>query len=289
MKRALIFSGLLLLFLALTFPHDLIVRRILSSQLGSSGIEATVNTVRPSFWPLGYRLDGLTFSRDGFRADIQSVHVGVGFSGDFNFDADACGGILRGSMARYRGADGQTSRSLEVNFDAVDPSTCLELSGPAVAGRFSGVLELEGIGRGKQAADIARAGTLTIEGRDGTLSGYLPTSRLTKPSGKQREPQPIGNWDFSRVNIDARLSDARIVVTHADAEAEGLAWETGTAKVDLGRGTPRIEVELKAKRIDESGRSKAILALLPKAVEKDGWRRYRIVGTPSSLQLAGLR
>jgi len=289
MKRTAMFVVLLLVFLAWTFPHELVVRRILRSRLGTSGVEATVAAVRPSFWPLGYRLDGLALSRDGFRADIQSVHVGVGLSGNVSFNADACSGSVRGSLDRDRGTDGATTRNLEVHFDDVDPSTCLELAGPAVAGKFSGVLALEGIGHGKQTTEFARVGTLTLEGRAGSLSGYLPSGRITKPSGKHREPQPIGRWEFARLNIDARLADARIVVTHADAEAEGLEWETGAAKVDLARGTPRIEVELRAKRIDDSARSKAILALLPRAVEKEGWRRYRIVGTPSSLQLVGLK
>ena len=289
MRRALVFFGLLLVFLAWTFPHELVVRRLLSSQLGSSGLEATVVAVKPSLWPLGYRLDGLALSREGFRAEIDSVHVGVGFTGNLSFDADACAGILRGSLERTHADDGGTMRNLEVHFDDVDPSTCLELGGPAVGGKFSGVLALQGIGRGKQASEIARAGSLTLEGRDGSVSGTLPSTRITKPSGKRREPQPIGRWEFARLSIDARLADSRIVVTHANAEAEGLEWETGAAKVDLGRGTPRVEVELRAKRLDDSARSKAILALLPKSAEKDGWRRYRIVGTPSSLQLAGLK
>ncbi len=289
MKRALIFVALFVAFLLWTFPHELVVRRMLASRLTGSGVEVTLANARPQLWPLGYRLDGLSLARDGLRANIDSLRVGFGLTGSLRFDADACTGALSGTVARGRATDGGRSRDLELHFDEVDPSTCVELTGPAVDGRFSGVLMLQGLGRGSQVAEIAEAGSLALDGREGSLSGYLPSSRPAKAPGKHREPQPIGRWEFTRMHLDARLDDGRIVIEQAEAEAEGLAWETGEAKIDLSRSTPRLDVQLRAKRLDDSARSKAILALLPKAVEKDGWRRYRIVGTSSSIQLAGLK
>jgi type II secretion system protein N len=289
MKRVLVFAALLVAFLLWTFPHDLVVRHLLASRLGGSGVVATVRDVHPRIWPLGYRLDELVLSQGGFRASIDSLRIGIGLTGGFRFSADACAGALSGTLDRRRGQNGDATRVLDLRFDEVDPSTCLELVGPTVGGRFSGVLALEGLGKGTQAAPFARAGLLTLEGREGSLSGYLPSARPPKASGKRREPQPIGSWEFTRMHVDARLDSGRIVVTRGEAEAEGLQWETAAAKIDISRSTPRIEVELRAKRLDDSARSKAILALLPKATEKDGWRRYRIVGTTSSIQLAGIK
>lgn len=289
MKRAAVFAALLVAFLLWTFPHELVVRRLLASRLAGSGVEATVGDVRPRIWPLGYALDELVLSRDGFRVSIDSLRVGVGLTGGVRFSADACDGAVNGTLGRRRDESGAAARVVDLRFDEVDPSTCLELVGPAVGGRFSGVLALEGIGKGTQTSRFARAGSLTLDGREGSLSGYLPSAKPAKASGKRREPQPIGRWEFTTMHMDARLDDGRIVITRAEAEAEGLQWETAAAKIDLSRSTPRIEVELRAKRVDDSGRSKAILALLPKATEKDGWRRYRIVGTTSSIQLAGIK
>ena len=289
MKRALVFGALLVAFVLWTFPHELVVRRVLASRLEGTGIDITLDRVRPQLWPFGYRVDGLVASRDSLRAEVDSLHVGIGLAGGVRFDADACAGALRGRLVRGGDIDGRASRDLELRFDDIDPSTCLDLAGPSVGGRFSGALTLTGVGRGKASATLARAGALTLDGHEGSLSGTLPGSRPSKPSGKSREPQPIGRWEFTRVHVDARLDAGRIVISNADAEAEGLVWEADDAKIDLSRATPRVDVELRAKRLDDSPRSKAILALLPKAAEKDGWRRYRIVGTPSSLQLAGLR
>jgi type II secretion system protein N len=288
-KRAAVFAALLVVFLLWTFPHELVVRHLLASRLHGSGVEATVRNVRPQLWPLGYVLDELVLSRDGFRASIDSLRAGVGLTGGVRFSADACDGAFSGTLGRRRDESGATAPVVDLRFDEVDPSTCLELVGPAIGGKFSGVLALEGIGKGTQTSRFARAGSLALEGREGSLSGYLPSARPAKASGKSREPQPIGRWEFTQIHVDARLDAGRIVITRAEAEAEGLQWETAAAKLDLSRATPRIEVELRAKRLDDSGRSKAILALLPKAAEKDGWRRYRIVGTTSSIQLAGIK
>ncbi len=289
MKRGVVFAALLVAFLLWTFPHELVVRHLLASRLGGSGVAATVRDVHPQIWPLGYRLDELVLSQGGFRASIDSLRIGIGLTGGLRFSADACAGALSGTLDRRRGENAEATRVLDLRFDEVDPSTCLELVGPAVGGKFSGELALEGFGNGKHAALLARTGSLVLDGREGSLSGYLPGARPAKTSGKRREPQPIGRWEFTHMHVDARLDSGRIVITRAEAEAEGLQWETAAAKVDISRSTPRIEVELRAKRLDDSARSKAILALLPKATEKDGWRRYRIVGTTSSIQLAGVK
>lgn len=79
------------------------------------------------------------------------------------------------------------------------------------------------------------------------------------------------------------------MVTRGEAEAEGLLWQTDNAAIVFSGQTPRMQAELTAKRLDDSARSKAILGLLPKAVEKDGRRRYRLTGLISSVQVTGLK
>jgi hypothetical protein len=90
------------------------------------------------------------------------------------------------------------------------------------------------------------------------LSGYLPAPRVTKPSGKRREPQPIGRCEFSRAGIEAEIKGDRVSVTRGEAEAEGVMWETDSASVLVAGQAPRVQAELTAKRLDDSARSKAI-------------------------------
>lgn len=291
MKRVALFLVLLSLFLFFTFPHELVVRRLLLSRIPPD-VGVMFSKVSPSLRPLGYRLLDVELSHDPIRARLDSVSVGVGWLGALRFDLRACGGTVDGSVVRGIANDGNSSRDLVIELSDIDPSACLELGGPSIEGRFHGRIALAGLAGGN-ARDVlgklARSGSLSLEGENGVLSGYLPPSRSVKPSGKRREPQPIGRWEFARTSIDAEIKGDRLVVTRGEAEAEGLLWETETASIIVAGQSPRIQAELTAKRLDDSARSKAIIGLLPKSVEKDGRYRYRLSGPLSSVQVTGLK
>lgn len=291
MKRAALFLALFSVFLFLTFPHELVVRRLLLSRVPPE-LGVTFATVSPSLHPLGYRLTDVELSHDPFRARLDSVSVGLGWLGALRFHIVACGGTVDGSLLRGTASDGGRARDLEIEISDIDPSQCLDLGGPAIEGRFHGHIALRGIGSGNARdalGKFARAGTATLEGENGVLSGYLPASRAVKPSGKRREPQPIGRWEFSRASVDAEAKADRIVVNRAEAEAEGLLWETETASIIIAGQLPRVQVELTAKRLEDSARSKAIIGLLPKATEKDGHYHYRLTGPLSGVQISGIK
>lgn len=291
MKRAALFTVLFALFLLFTFPHELVVRRLLLTRLPAD-VGITFSNVSPSLRPLGYRLSAVELTRDPFRARLDSVRVGIGWLGAPRFQLLACGGEVNGSVVRGAANDGGASRDLVITVADIDPSLCLELGGPSIEGRFHGRIALAGLAAGNARdalGKVARSGSISLAGENGVLSGYLPAPRVTKPSGKRREPQPIGRWEFSRAGLEAEIKGDRVSVTRGEAEAEGVLWETDSAAIIVAGQAPRVQAELTAKRLDDSARSKAIFGLLPKAAEKDGRRRYRLSGPLSSVQFTGLK
>jgi type II secretion system protein N len=289
MKRLVIFGVLLAAFLLWTFPHKLVVERMLAKQLGKSEIGVNVGGVRPSLWPLGYRLRDVRFTRGQYAMAFDSIGIGMSLFGDLSVDADACGGTMSGSD---READ--KVRIVRLTFSGIEPASCLQLGGINVDGTFEGSFELSGLGRGKPnsvVGRIARAGLLQISGTDGVISGHLPAPEPAKAGGKRKTPQPIGEWQFARLGLDAVANDGEITVQYGNAEAEGIEWVLTRGRIASSQNGPvTITAELKARRIDDSPRSKAVLGLLPRATEKeDGWRTYKINGPVSEPQILGLR
>jgi type II secretion system protein N len=291
MKRAILFLASLLLFVALTFPHELLVKRVLAAKLPPD-VSVSFESVRPSLLPLGYRLDEVVVVDPPFRLAVHKLRAGLGLWGGFVVKADLCEGALHAQVVRSAAVPGPAARDVSLRFDGIDPGECLELDGPTISGTFTGTLDLFGVGRGAETPSLGRlasSGHFSLAGHGGMISGYLPTPRQQRPSGKQREPQPIGQWEFARLDLEGELSGDRIIVTRGQAEAEGVAWETSSATLFVSAATPRVQIEVRARRLDDSARSKAIMALLPKAAEKEGWRQYRINGALSSVQIAGVK
>jgi len=279
MKRALIFAALALVFLVWTFPHRRVVEQVVSKRLAPLGVTVTFDDVSFSWWPLGYYIEGVTVSRPPYSLNLTSLYVSIHWSGYMLFDADGCGGTLRGSVRRERRGDQERpagTRTLEVVFDEVDPAKCLDLAGLTVAGTFGGELLVAALGRD----DVG--GRLSIEGRDGYLSGTLPSNH-----GNGR---PIGEWNFKSADIEAKLRKRQVLIESAKARAEKVDWLVDKARIAPSSGpSPQIVAELKARPTDDSPRAKAIMGLLPKAGQHDGWRRYRVSGTLSDPHIIGLK
>jgi type II secretion system protein N len=291
MKRCAVFLLLLIGFLVLTFPHELVVRRIAARSMPPD-VTLAFASVRPSMRPIGYRLTDVVIANDTMRIEIDSLGIGFGLFGGVHFDLIACGGRLVGSLVRSEDGDGKATRDLDVRFDRLNPSTCVDLDGPDLSGTFAGEVTLGGVGRGNGSGAIgtfARSGKFSVTASAGSVSGYFPASRRTKPSGKRAERQPIGQWEFASLAVEGSIEKDRILVSRGRAEAEGVSWESVDASILTGAASPRVQIELRARRVDDSARSKAIMGLLPKAAERDGWRRYRVSGTLSNVQVSGIK
>jgi hypothetical protein len=149
-RKTLPFVLLFIVFLVWTFPHGLLVERILKSRLSELSIAVSTGDVALT-WPPGYRIEHLSLSNDTYGVDIDSLHMDLYLGGGVSFDADACGGSVRGKLesepkeAEIRARDGDGKR-LEFIFDEVDPDSCLRLGSIAVDGTFGGELRLVGLG-----------------------------------------------------------------------------------------------------------------------------------------------
>jgi type II secretion system protein N len=290
MKRTLLFLVLLLLFIAWRFPHRSVVEAIVVPPLARAGIAASIDDV--SYRPLlRYRLTGVELRRDETALSLADVTMGLGLGGSMSLDADACDGRIRGSLVSADNATGDRGRDLQLTFDRVDPSTCLEAPGLTLRGRFSGVLDLQGVGQaanGRLLGALAGSGELRLEGENGSIGGTLPATGGARSGAAGI---PLGEWDVRKLDVEARLAKAGLTVTHAQIYAEGIEWTFGTAKLTASpSGEVRISAELRARTVEETPRSKAILGMLPRAgTGNDGVRRYRISGTLSAPKLVGLK
>ncbi|MEE8312282.1 MAG: type II secretion system protein GspN [Candidatus Binatia bacterium] len=290
MRKVLPFVALFIAFLVWTFPHGLLVERILKSRLSELDIAVSTGDVTLT-WPPGYRIENVSLHRDAYGVDIDSLHMDVFLGGGVSFDADACGGTLRGKLeaeprdAKARAREGDGKR-LEFIFDEVRPGNCLRLGAITVDGTFGGELRLVGLGKGTGAmGPLAASGALLLEARDGMISGHLP------PAADGSEGAPIGEWRFERINAEGRIDHGDLIVERGHVRAEGVEWQVTRARLGpRTAGSARISGDFRARRIDESPRSKAVMGLLPKAAEdKEGWRRYRVAGTLAAPKLIGLK
>ncbi len=289
MKRTLAFVALLIAFVFWTFPHRMIVERALSNRLGGTGVAYSIDEISWA-WPVGYRLDGVTLGTATYSTKLDSLWMGLGiFSRRLDFEAAGCGGQLEGSI------DGDPQgRRLSVVFSDIDPSSCARLDALVVGGRIDGALTLAGLGGGQRTGVLGRtaaSGTIEVNANGGTVSGHLPSRAPAKADGTPTG-LAIGSWEFNDAHLKAHVNDGNdLVVDTFTARAEGVEWRVASGSLLGGQGgRVGVNASMEARRLDESGRSKAIIGLLPKAGENDqGWRRYRLSGTLDAPKIIGLR
>ena len=246
-----------------------------------------MGAVRPALWPPGYTVSDVRLRSRDVSVSLDSVRLDLWFGSGAH--ARACGGTIDGTFSKA--AAGKPG-NLQVRFDALNPSSCVQGSPISITGAFGGQIQFEELGDGGGGSLLGRTagrGSLAVEGTSGTLSGYLPTA--PSATGESQGAKPIGSWEFARIALHARLEHGEILVEDASADAEGVHWELSGGRLASGiAGRTRISAELKARTVDDTPRAKAMLGILPRAGEDaEGWRRYRISGTLDSPKIVGLK
>jgi type II secretion system protein N len=291
MRKLLFFLALFLAFIVVTFPHRLIVDHFVGRPLAKAGVELTFGDVSPA-WPPGYAIDDVRLRYRGWELALEDVQVDLSLAGSIRFDADGCGGIIRGSY--HPAGEDESGRphapGFEMTFSDVDPATCVTPDTFTVSGTFGGAVELDGVGQGPRGALLgatATSGHATVSGRKGTIAGTLPPA-ADDPTAAGR---PIGTWEFEQADVDASLDGRDLVVESATARAEGVAWQLDSLRLTpSARGRARVAGRFRARTVNDSTRAKAVLAILPRAGEgRDGWRHYRLGGTLVAPELIGLK
>ena len=293
MKRLALFLVLVIAFAVWTFPHDLVIRRLLRTQFVGISDALAYHSVRPSVWPLGYRLRSVEFHNERMALTLDEIVLGPGITNGPWFSASACGGEMSGRTRRSTEQRGGNRKSydLRVRFDHLDPSDCLNLGGIEISGDFSGDLVLNGLGTGSRQslAALGKSGALTVSSPSGKIGGELPAVAAGAGS-TARIARPIGQWNFSDADLRAAVHNGTVSFDESKAVAEGVEFVVDQSKLTNGPGNRmNIRGDFRARALDDSLRAKAVLGLLPKATEENSWRRYRVLGTLDAPRLIGLK
>ena len=158
-RRTLLYSGytavLFVLFLLLTFPHELLIRRVLSSV--GQGLAAIEFTGASFAWFKGYEVSGMRIgstSADGKPPYVECSHVWVrpalaalvrGNPYDLLMRAEMYGGTAQGELRMDNGAVNASVQWKDLNLGRYRILTALFDEGQ-LAGRVSGSLNFEGHG-----------------------------------------------------------------------------------------------------------------------------------------------
>lgn len=245
MRRILLFSILLALFLVVTFPWTGVVQKVVSTALATQGVNVTIAEARAAL-PFGLRLEGVR-ADDGFtEVELESVYVGL-LGG---LTVEGCSGVHYG---RWMGG-------VSLTLDDASLRQCLTVSGLDIQALVRGTVELNRDG----------SGSVDLEAREGVFAGFWPG-----PNGT-----PLGEWPFELAALAATFDPSRVEAKSGRVLASGLELVLDTGEIsDPASRNGTIRVDFRGRAVPGSLRGKAMLGLLPRGPDgADGWRRYRVSG-----------
>jgi type II secretion system protein N len=198
-RRTILYAGytaaLFVLFLFVTFPHELVVRRALRG-VNRGPVSVDFSSVNFA-WLNGYELNSFHVApaeADGQPPYFECAHVWVrpalgallrGKPYDFLLGADLYGGVADGEIITDAGAVAATVKWKDLNLGRYRALTALLEEGQ-LAGRVSGFLNFEG--RAPNLTAGQSTGEFTVEGAALTgakVSGFtVPDLRLRQTKAK---------------------------------------------------------------------------------------------------------
>jgi len=177
--------------------------------------------------------------RTGVTANLRDGRLTVAIG-----EAQACGGVLRGSLLLAKVDNGADVKSL-LQFSDVDLENCLgELFGiRKLEGKGDIAMAFEASGDSMFALTRTLAGTATVIGRQGALAGFNVEQLL-----KRLEQRPLsiggdfrrGRTPFDKLSVTLRIMQG--VATVEDVELAGGPVRVGLSGVAL---IPTRELDLK--------------------------------------------
>jgi type II secretion system protein N len=258
--RAALFAVAFVVGLALLAPLDRWILPRLQRPLAEAGAELRVEALRFAL-PLGLRATGVGVDTTDAGIAFDSVYVGI-FR---DIDASACGGRIRGNVAR---------NSISLDLANVDPSRCVRFSKLALESPIDGSVSVSGLDLLRPVVQAATKARVDVSSDGGIFRGVIPKA------GSGGEDLPLGEWEFSDLVLRASLEDGRLDVDEGHTNTSGVEWELLGADLPSGDARSGLRVDFRARQVEDTPRSRALIGLMPKGpVDGNGWHNFRVVGT----------
>jgi type II secretion system protein N len=237
LARAAVAIAVLLVALALLFPTDAVVRRLLarntpagmptpafeSSRLGPTGLTLSKVTLARPTGPVVVAADRVTL-----HPSLLGLLAGRG-GHPWTFDADLCGGTAKGTLA----AEGPALVT-DADFDNADLGTCplIEFGGAALAGHARGTIHL----RLEPVTPAHGNGQLELTDVTWKGQGLVALFRVSTASG---------NW---------RVEERKLTLASLDVHL-AASFIRGAGEVVLADALPDSELRLALTMVPADGSS----------------------------------
>jgi hypothetical protein len=261
--RILLFLAAFCIAVLLTAPLDRWVLDAARGPLATVGAELHVGSLGLAL-PAGLRAAALGIETQDAGITVDSLYVGLSRS----FEADACGGHIRGQIG---------SESIEIDLEGVDLSRCLRVGKLALESPLEGSLKFDGIDVWNSRLGASPSARVDLTSSGGVFRGIL------EHAGQDGADLPLGEWEFSNLVLHASMSGGEVKVEEGHAVTNGVEWELLAVKAPSLDTHNGLRVDFRAKQVEDNPRSRALIGLMPKtAVDAGGWRNYRVTGSLSS-------
>jgi type II secretion system protein N len=256
--------------LVLLAPLDKWLLPRIRGPIEEAGAELRLDGLRFAL-PAGVRATGLGIDSTDAGIAIDSLYVGI-FR---DFDASACGGRIRGKAARD---------ALVLDLSGVDLSRCLRIGKIELESTLDGNVTLTGVDVTKP-ADVSHASAkIDVASEGGIFRGVLPHA------GSGGQDLPLGEWEFSDLVLRATYANGELVVDDGHTLTSGVRWEVVGATIPPSRTASGLSVDFRAKQVEDTPRSRALIGLMPKTTpDAGGWHNYRVTGSLRSPRVVAVR
>ncbi|HXC52660.1 MAG TPA: hypothetical protein VN634_17385 [Candidatus Limnocylindrales bacterium] len=211
--------------------------------------------------PAGIRATGVGLDTGVGGVDIDSIYFGIWR----DFNASACGGQIKGDVARDR---------LLLNLSKVDPSRCVRFGKMALESTLDGSMTLSGVDLLHPVFGRDSSAHIDVTSDGGIFRGVLPHA------GAGGADLPLGEWEFSELVLRATLTGGELSVEEGHTLTSGVKWELLGASLPSSDARGGLKVDFRARQVDDNPRSRALIGLMPKStVDAEGWHNYRVVGS----------
>ena len=269
MLRTTLFVVAFLAGVILLAPLDRLLLPRIRGPLADAGADLRLDGLRFAL-PAGVRATGVGVDAGQNGIDIDSLYVGI-FR---DIDADACGGEIHGKVARD---------AVRLELSKVDPSRCLRVGKLALESTLDGSVSLSGIDLLHPVVGPAASAEIDVASEGGIFRGSLPNA------GSGGQDLPLGEWEFTDLVLRATFANGELRVEDGHTLTSGVRWELLGATIPSSDSRGGLDVEFRAKQVEDNPRSRALIGLMPKtAPDAGGWHNYRVVGSLKSPRVVGV-